>query len=197
MPFAGLFYLQWHFHMAWLTYTCTMLAHISLVTLLPEYHYIIQLISVWFKWTFPIQCTFRLSLIGQCSVDKLWPRAKWNKEAHLTDHGPEVVSHLLSVLKDGPEEKIPPRMFAALLQLRQVLLALEESTFCRLLLRMQRQNSEYFKQVTYLRKLRMVNAKCNVAMSYAINDGRYCTTNYCQRTSTGIWSDFNWLRIKQ
>lgn len=37
------------------------------------------------------------------------------KEADKTDHGPEVVSHLLSVLKDSPEEKIPPRMFTALL----------------------------------------------------------------------------------
>lgn len=58
-------------------------------------------------------------------------RRSWQK----TDHGPKVVSHLLPVLKDGPEEEIAPRMFAALLQLREVLLAVEQSALCWLLLK--------------------------------------------------------------
>lgn len=44
-----------------------------------------------------------------------------------TDHGPKVVGHLLSILQDGPEEEVPPGVFAALLQLSQVLLGVEQS----------------------------------------------------------------------
>jgi len=51
-----------------------------------------------------------------------------------TDHGPEVVGHLLPVLKDGPEEEVPPRMLAAILELHQVLLGVEQSALRRLLL---------------------------------------------------------------
>lgn len=51
-----------------------------------------------------------------------------------TDHGPEVVSHVLPVLQHGPEKEIPPRMLAALLHLRQVLLGVEQSALCWLLL---------------------------------------------------------------
>lgn len=57
--------------------------------------------------------TFRLVLIEPHELIRA--AAKLTKEADKTDHGPEVVSHLLSVLKDGPEKEIPPRMFAALL----------------------------------------------------------------------------------
>lgn len=57
------------------------------------------------------------------------------KKLTKTDHGPKVVSHLLPVLKDGPEEEIPPRMFTALLQLREVLLAVEQSALRWLLLK--------------------------------------------------------------
>lgn len=53
-----------------------------------------------------------------------------------TDHGPEVVSHVLSVLQDGPEEEIPPGMLAALLHLRQVLLGVEQSALRWLFLEM-------------------------------------------------------------
>lgn len=60
--------------------------------------------------------------------------ACWLKEVHQTDHGPKVVGHLLAILQDSPEEEVPPGVFAALLQLRQVLLAVEQSTLGRLFL---------------------------------------------------------------
>lgn len=60
--------------------------------------------------------------------------AEITKETDKTDHGPKVVCHLLSVLKNSPQEQIPPRMFALLVWLSQVLLAVEQSSLCWLLL---------------------------------------------------------------
>lgn len=55
-------------------------------------------------------------------------------EVEQTDHGPKVVGHLLAILQDGPEEEVPPGVFAALLQLSQVLLGVEQSALSRLFL---------------------------------------------------------------
>lgn len=55
-------------------------------------------------------------------------------EVEQTDHGPKVVGHLLAILQDGPEEEVPPGVFAALLQLSQVLLGVEQSALGRLFL---------------------------------------------------------------
>lgn len=70
----------------------------------------------------------------QTSLRSYEPAGEPSTGADDTDHGPEVVGHLLSVLKDGPEEEVPPRMFAALLGLRHVLLGVEQSALRRLLL---------------------------------------------------------------
>lgn len=61
--------------------------------------------------------TFRILLFETHSteIETVQAGAELTKEVDKTDHGPKVVSHLLSVLKNSPEEEIPPRMFAAFL----------------------------------------------------------------------------------
>lgn len=78
-----------------------------------HYFYFDIIISVWFF-------SWHTSNIFTCLVQ--------------TDHGPKVVGHLLAILQDGPEEEVPPGVFAALLQLSQVLLGVEQSALGRLFL---------------------------------------------------------------
>lgn len=127
---------RWHFHVAGMTYALCRPAHIALSLSIWSYavcvYFTARLSSIWIE----------IVLHGLAASDwtaQSWFTAGWRwtqqRSWQKTDHGPKVVSHLLPVLKDGPEEEISPRMLAALLQLREVLLAVEQSALRWLLLK--------------------------------------------------------------
>lgn len=105
-----------------LTYTSGVPADITLVSLNPKHDALLALRGNPFF-------SINIQSIKRWSADAVQALVYQKKETNKTDHCPEVVGHLLSVLKDSPEEEIPPRMLAELLHLWEVLLALEKPTF--------------------------------------------------------------------